>query len=305
MAIAPPADGGVRHLARHQVRRRLGSLARSEGAGGAALFIAPALLALLLFRVMPAVYTALASLETPTGLGLENYRYMVTSGFFLQSVQTTLIFSLIVNPLQVVLALGLAVLFQGRFPGVGFTRTMVFLPTAVPLAVASIVWGVAFRPDSVVNALLVSLGLGPQPFLTSPEQALLSIVVLLSWVGVGYWMMFLIAGLHDIPEVYYEAAAVDGAGPVRCFFSITLPLLRRPLAFVTVAATVANFVIFAPVQILTDGGPQGATNLVMYEAYQRAYAFADLPLASAEVLALLVVMIVVVGVQFRLLRSET
>ena len=105
------------------------------------------------------------------------------------------------------------------------------------------------------------LGIPPQPFLTSPQQALLSIMILLSWIGVGYWMMFLIAGINDIPATYYEAAAIDGASAWRQLWSITLPLLRRPLAFVLVADTVSNFLVFAPVQILTKGGPNGSTNL--------------------------------------------
>jgi multiple sugar transport system permease protein len=180
-------------------------------------------------------------------------------------------------------------------------RTLIFLPIAVPQAVAAVVWGVAFRPDGPLNAALVQLGLPPQPFLSSADQALPSLIALVSWIGVGYWMMFLIAGLLDIPRSYYEAAAVDGASAWQGFRHITLPLLRRPLLFVLVADTVANFLVFAPVQILTQGGPQGSTHLVMFDIYDQAYRVGDVRLANAETVLLVVVVLAIVTVQFRLL----
>ncbi|GAA2410385.1 hypothetical protein GCM10010191_19060 [Actinomadura vinacea] len=152
-----------------------------------------------------------------------------------------------------------------------------------------------------LNGILGALGLPDQPFLTSPTQSLLSIIILVSWVGVGYWMMFLIAGLKDIPYSTYEAAAIDGAGWWRTFFRITLPQLRRPLLFVLVADTVANFMVFAPVEILTGGGPEGSTNLIMFDTYQRAYVTGDLPAAAAETFILLGIALTVVWIQFRLL----
>lgn len=167
------------------------------------------------------------------------------------------------------------------------------------------VWNVIFRPDDGVgNSILAVFGLPPQPFLTSPDQALPSIIVLLSWIGVGYWMLFLIAGINEIPSELYEAAQIDGASAVRQFFSITLPLLRRPLAFVLVADTVSNFLVFAPVQMLTKGGPEGATNLLMYDIYTRAFTLGDLNRAQAEVVILVLITLVVVALQFRMLRSE-
>ena len=229
---------------------------------------------------------------------------MLASESFRQSLATTLLFGLIVNPLQILLALALAVLLTQRLPGNQVWRTLIFLPVAVPLLVSAVVWGIAFRPDGPINALLGAIGFAPQPFLTSPRQALLSIVILASWVGVGYWMMFLIAGLQDIPPDYTEAAAIDGAGWWGAFVQITLPLLRRPLAFVLVADTVANFLLFAPVQVLTRGGPAEATNLIMFEIYRQAYTFGDLGLASAEVVIVVLVLLAIVGLEFRLLQES-
>jgi multiple sugar transport system permease protein len=130
-------------------------------------------------------------------------------------------------------------------------------------------------------------------------------MIIVSWIGVGYWMVFLIAGLQDIPNVYLEAAAIDGAGWWRRFFYIVLPLMSRPLAFVLVANTVANFILFAPIQILTSGGPKQSTDLIMFDAYENAFIVGDQAIASAEVMVLIIIMLAIVLVQFRLLSTET
>ncbi len=117
-------------------------------------------------------------------------------------------------------------------------------------------------------------------------------------------MMFLIAGINDIPRSYYEAASLDGASAWRQLWTITFPLVRRPLAFVLVADTVSNLLVFAPVQILTKGGPEGSTNLLMYDIFTRAYTLGDLNTAQAEVVILVLITLVIVALQFRLLKTE-
>ncbi len=272
----------------------------------ALLFLSPALLSLALFRLYPAVKSAMDSLtvspEANTGFaGLSNYRYLFGSNGFHQAVTATIKIVAIAVAVQTVSALALAALLNVRSWGTAAWRTLIVVPIAVPLAVSSVVFGIAYRPDGPLNALVVAFGLSKQPFLGSDVQAPLALVVALSWVGVGYWMVFLIAGLQDIPKQLTEAAAVDGAGATRTFFSITLPLLRRPLAFVIVANTVANVLVFAPSQILTQGGPAGSTRVVMYDIYTRAFTLGDTGAASAEIVLLLIVMLALVGAQLRLL----
>lgn len=274
-------------------------------------FLAPALLALILLRLLPAAMALVDSLRhhslvdgTTSFVGLTNYSDLFGDPQFWQSVQVTLLFSLIINPLQVVLALALAVLFYRRFAGVRFWRSLVFAPIAVPPAVSAVIWGILYRPEGPLNALLGALGLPAQPFLTSPHQALYGLIVLMSWVGVGYWMTFLIAGLQDIPEECYDAAAMDGANTWQRFLHVTLPLLRRPLSFVLVAVTVSNFLVFAPVQLLTNGGPEGTTNLLMYDVFRRAYSVGDIHYAQAEVVLLVALTLAVVTVQYRLMQGK-
>jgi len=275
-------------------------------------FLLPSLVALTLLRLLPGAtalwgslhHTSLLSGESFVGLG--NYLDLFANADFRGAVAVTLLFTLVVNPLQVGISVALAVLYtRRRMAGAKVWRALVILPIATPPAVSAVVWSVIFRPEGgLANSLLAVAGLPPQGFLTSPDQALASIIVLLSWIGVGYWMLFLIAGINDIPAELYEAAELDGASPARTFLSVTLPMLRRPLSFVLVAATVSNLLVFAPVQILTGGGPEGSTNLLMYDIYSRAYALGDMGRAQAEVVVLVVITLVIVAVQFRMLRSE-
>jgi len=268
-------------------------------------FLGPALLTLLAFRIVPTVLALFQSLQTRDGIGWDNYVSLWTSPTLVDSIRVTLIYNLVVNPMQIAIAIALALLLNQSVPGRTLGRIAVFIPVAAPLAVASLVWGIAMRPsDGALNAILGVLGLSAQPWLTSADQALMSIMIIVTWAGVGYWTVFLIAGLREIPDELYEAATIDGAGWWRCLFFITLPLLKRTILFVLVANTVGNFLVFAPVQILTRGGPQGSTNLFIHEIYQLGFTFADMPAASAGVVLLLLCMLLFVAVQFRLLRNE-
>ncbi|MBU2667317.1 sugar ABC transporter permease [Actinoplanes bogorensis] len=278
----------------------------------AAIFLSPAIVALVVLRVVPTVGAVVQSLYKafPGGIipatfhGLGNYESLFADPNFVSTIVRTLVFNAIINPFQIVLALLLAVLFTQKIPAVGVWRTLVFIPITVPIVGSSIAWGAALNPEGPVNALISALGGNPQPFLTSPDQALAGIIMLASWIGIGYWMLFLISGLQAIPEELYDAAKIDRAGPIRTFFSITIPMLKRPLLFVLVADTVANFVLFVPVQLLTQGGPQNSTTLLMFDAYRTTYGYGSRNLGAAEVVILTVIMIFFVLLQFRLLREE-
>jgi multiple sugar transport system permease protein len=271
-------------------------------------FLAPAVAAALILRIYPLLRAVSDSLHsTPVGLlpahwvGLQQFRLLFEDPDFLNSLKITLIFGLIINPLQIAISLALAVLFNQRLRGGALMRTLVFLPVAIPQSVSAVIWAVAFRPDGPLNGLLARVGIPPQRYLTSPGQALLSIMLVVSWIGVGYWMMFLVAGLKQIDPTLYEAAALDGAGAWARFRFVTVPQLRRQLVFVLVADTISNLLVFAPVQILTQGGPTGHTDLIMNDVFQRAYTQADVGGAAAGTVVLVVIALAIVIVQFRLL----
>ncbi|WP_343234183.1 sugar ABC transporter permease [Microbacterium salsuginis] len=276
-------------------------------------FLAPALVTILLIRVIPFLGAIWSTLHVRDGVGLladerfagfENYIDLLSDPLFQATLGRTLVFNLVINPLQIALALAIAVLLTRRLPARGLWRMAVFIPCTIPLVGSSIAWGVALRADGPVNGILEFLGLPAQPFLTSPTQALASIMLVASWVGIGYWMVFLVAGINDIPDELYEAAALDGAGGWRSFWSVTLPMLRRPLLFVLVADTVANFVLFVPMQMLTDGGPQNSTTMLMFDAYRRTYTYSQPNQGATATVILTVIMLVIVFVQFRLLKED-
>jgi len=275
-------------------------------------FLAPAIVAILSMRVAPAVGAFVTSMQVgfPGGVrepvfgGFENYVSLFSNPQFVDTIIRTLVFNLIINPGQIAIALLIAVVMTQRVRFKGLWRTLVFIPATIPIVGSSIAWGVALRPEGPVNAIIEFFGGQAQPFFTSPDQALASIILVASWIGVGYWMIFLISGIESIPGEYYEAARLDRAGRIRTFFSITLPLLKRPLLFVLVANTVANFVLFVPVQMLTNGGPERSTTILMFDAYRTTYEYGNRYLGAAEVVILTLIMLAFVALQFRLLREE-
>ena len=307
-----PFGGALTARHRRQGTTRSRSRRRQRNALIGYALVAPAILAMITMRVLPmitAVGQSFQHVSLATGQsrfdGLANYTYLITDPTFHAVVLVTLVFNLVLNPVIVILSTALAVLLTQRVALAGLWRSLIFVPAAVPGAVVAVIWSTALQPDGLVNAMLSAVGLPAQPFFTSETQAAFSIGIMVTWGALGYWMIFIIAGLNDIPEALYEAAAMDGAGWWRRLFHIALPLLKRPMSFVLIACTVGSFLIFAPVQILTKGGPNGSTNLIMYDIYNRAYLLNDLGTGQAEVVLLLLILSLIVAAQFRLLKDES
>jgi ABC-type sugar transport system permease subunit len=277
------------------------------------LFLLPALTGVILFRIYPILYSFIGSLykiQFAQGThivfgGLANYQDIFTDPVFFQSLKVTVIFNIFVNPIQIALALSIAVLVHETTMLNRIFRTIYFIPLGVSVAIASTLWGMLLNPTSgLVNSFLQFLGFAAQPFLSSHKQALPSIILICVWGGVSYWMLFFLAGLQEIPVELYEAATIDGAGAWASFWTITLPLLRRVILFVLVADTSANFLLFIPIFVLTRGGPQMTTNTLMYEIYNTAFTYHDIPRALTMSAVLLLLLLIVVRLQFKLIGKE-
>ncbi len=218
------------------------------------LFLLPAIGLLFVFNLFPTIATLNESLHANSlvsggriFIGLENFQRILNDPIFWKSLRVTVIFSLLVNPIQVLLALGLAVLANQRVRGIAFFRSIYLLPVAVSINVTTIVWGLMLDSQSgIVNGVLALLGIPAQPFLTAPTHALWSIIILATWKGVPLWTLFFLAGLQGISEPVIEAAKIDGANRWQIFTRVTLPLLRGVMIFVLVADTVANFLMLRP-----------------------------------------------------------
>jgi len=277
------------------------------------LLLLPALICLAVFRLYPIAAAVFGSLVTDSltepgsqvFVGLRNYFQLFADPIFWQSLWVTIKLNLVINPLQVILATLLAVMANQRFRGISFYRLLFFIPLGVSLPIASILWRIMLDPNSgLINSILNVFGIPSQPFLINENQALWSIIAVATWKGVSFWMIFIWAGLQNIPRELLEAATIDGADRFRRFLRITLPLLRRPLLFVLVTDTAVNFLLFVPMFLLTRGGPSYSTNVLMYEAYKSGFIYGDMGRALALVVILLLLVVATVMVQFRLFSRE-
>lgn len=273
------------------------------------LVLAPAMIGLAVFRAYPIALAVFESLfSTSRGerifVGLGNYADLFTDSGFWRSLWVTLWFNLIMNPLQIALALLLALMFVQKAPGMAVFRVLFLVPIGVSLPVAVIIWRIILLPEGLLNGALGAIGLGPFRFLTSADLALYSIIAIATWKGISYWMIFLVGGLQNISGEIYEAARLEGASAWQRLWLITLPLLRPTLLFVLVADVTINFLLFAPIFMLTGGGPRGSTDVLMYEAYKSGFVFGDMGRAMAIVVCIVLLLLLIVGVQFRLLSDR-
>jgi len=280
--------------------------------GAAWLFVSPALVLLLVFKIWPIGVSFLESFMQASFsgkksfVGLENYVYLFRHDpTFWNSVKVTFIYSLLVNPLILVVSLLMALLLNEGYGFTKFFRTVFFLPTAISFSVVAVIFAVVLDPYyGLANSLLKLLGMPSQPFFGSTEQALWCIIWLSVWRSAGYWMMYFLAGLQNIPQTIYEAAQIDGANGLQRMFGLTLPLLARTTSFVLVSNTAFNFLMFAPVYIITRGGPRGSTNLLMYESYTSAFVNADMGRASAITSILLLIILAFSFIELRLTKAR-
>lgn len=275
-------------------------------------FLAPALAGLIVFRLYPIGLAIWGSLHQTTFggaagrtfVGLENYADLLSNSVFWTSVWVTLKLNLIINPLQITLALLLAILANQKLRGIVTYRTIFFIPIGVSTPISAIIWRIMVEPNNgLANAILMRLGIPPQPFLTSADQALATVILIATWTGISFWMVFLLAGLQSIPGDLQEAAMLDGASSIQRFFHITLPLMKRPILFVLATDTAINFLLFAPIYLLTRGGPSLSTNTLMYESFKTGFVYGDMGSGLAMVMVLLVMVLITVAIEFRLLRS--
>ena len=278
----------------------------------ALILLLPASIGLILFSFIPIVQAfQLSFYDAPllsaqrTFVGLENYATALSDPVFIRAMLNTVVYAVEAVILQVLVALILALLIRNYFPGIGFFRSAYFLPVVTSLVVVSTVWKIMYHTENgLINSVLRTAALPSIPWLTSPDVALWSIVILGLWKEVGFSMLVLLGGLHSIPRDYYEAAAIDGATGGRSFWHITLPLLRRAMLFVVVLSTINAFKLFTPVYVMTDGGPSDSTQTMVFYIFQSVFRYFKMGYASALSFLLLILVLILAAIQFRLFRSD-
>jgi multiple sugar transport system permease protein len=272
-----------------------------------ALFLAPSLVPLLMFMVGPMLSSIGLSflswnlLSPARWVGVDNYRTLLHDGNFHAALLHTLYFIGGYLPLVFVGGLGLALALNQRLKAVAWVRTVYFLPVVTSWVVVALVWKWLLNPQyGFVNRILGLVGIHGPGWWLDPHWAMPSIILASAWKDLGFTMVIFLAGLQAIPEDYYEAAALDGAGRWSRFRNVTLPLLSPASFFVVVITLINNFQVFDQVWVMTQGGPAGSTSVVVQQIVQNAFSFGRMGYAAAMSWALFAVILVVTAVQLRL-----
>jgi len=276
------------------------------------LLVAPQIAITLLFFFWPAAQALWFAFlrQDAFGLssefsGLENFRDLFNDANYVQSFQVTAVFSVLVAAGGIALALLLAVMADRVIRGALAYRTLLIWPYAVAPAIAGVLWGFLFAPSiGIVTYVLHGLGIDWNWVLQS-EQAMLLVVIASIWKQISYNFLFFLAGLQSIPRSLIEAAAIDGARPLRRFWTIVFPLLSPTTFFLLVVNIVyAFFDTFGVIDATTQGGPSGATQILVYKVYQDGVKAADLGGSSAQSAVLMLIVIALTVAQFRFVERR-
>lgn len=246
------------------------------------LLIAPTLILVVLFTIYPAVGSVVSSLYRPPRsvrdplifVGFQNYLDLFDpthyiGSTFLQVMGNTIIFALATVIVSVPLALGFALLLNRRIKRIGFYRFSLFYPALLPLIGAASIWAFLFAdPIGLVNTILRSFGMRGQNWIGDPNLALFTVTAVNIWKQAGFYMIFYLAGLQNIPRDLYEAAELDGAGERQKLLYLTIPLLRRTTLFILIVSFTFGFQTVEHLQALGQGGPGDRSNLLLYFIFQ-------------------------------------
>jgi len=290
------------------VRRAPG---RREGLT-AFLFLSPTLLVFGVFVVFPILFSFYLSFQQwnlfaddHAFVGLANYGAVFSDPEFWQVFWNTTVYTVATVPLNMVLALGVAVLLERRVRGKRLLRAAFFTPVVVSSVAAGVIWRWVFDPNlGLANVALTAVGLPAVDWTANAAAAMAALIIVGVWKTFGINMVLFAAGLSAIPSHYYEAAAIDGARSWSQFRHITLPLLAPTTLFVLVLSMIGSFQVFDVVFVLTRGGPLGATKVLVYYLYEHAFKFFDMGYASAVAYLLFAVLFVLTLVQVRAFRNR-
>ncbi|MBA3735634.1 MAG: sugar ABC transporter permease [Actinobacteria bacterium] len=247
-------------------------------------------------------FTDYPIIATPRWAGLKNYRTLLHDPAFLTSLKVTALYTVCALALYVVAGLALALLCNRRVPGIGLVRTIVFLPSLIPVFVMAFLWGWLLNTDfGLVNFLLNALGLPSQGFFQSESQALWLTVVVSFWTLGSAFIVYL-AGLQSVPHDLYEAVTVDGGGALRKFWHVTLPMISPIILFNLVIGMILSFQVFDIAWALTKGGPGDSTLFLVLFIWRTAFEQFDMGYASALAWVLFLVIVGITALVFRTAR---
>lgn len=281
------------------------------------IFLGPALAAIALFFFLPVLAAlvmsftdfdiySLGDIRHARFVGFRNYVQLFEDPLFWKALSNTLYFLLVGGPLSVAVSLGAALLLHARL--VRFKplfRFIYFAPVVTTLVAIAVVWRYVYHPRfGLLNALLDAAGIGAVDWLGDPAWAMPALILMAVWKNFGYNMIIFIAGLQNIPASLYEAASIDGAGPVQQFFRITLPMLAPTTLFVSIITMIGYFQFFAEPYVMTQGGPLNSTLSIVLLMYQQGFRWWNMGYSAALAFILFAMILIVSVIQTRMQRQK-
>ena len=279
------------------------------------LFVAPNLAAVAVFMLFPLGFSLYMSFQRwdvfgpPKFVGLKNFEELFTSDpLFVIAIRNTAVFTLGTVVPTILISLVVAAVLNRKVKGIGVFRTIVFLPLAISSVVMAVVWQFVFNTDNgLLNIMLGWVGIGPVPWLVEPRWAMVSLCIVSVWRSVPFATVILLAAMQGVPETVYEAAKIDGAGELRQFVFITVPLIRGAMSFVVVISIIHAFQAFDMVYVLNgaNGGPETGTYVLGIMLFQHAFSFLEFGYASALAWVMFAILLAVTVLQLRLTRQRS
>jgi multiple sugar transport system permease protein len=277
---------------------------RKGDLGSALLFLSPTLVIFSTFILFPVFFSFYLSFQKwnmfsgdATFIGLDNYTRMIQSAEFWQVLKNTAIYSIGTIPINMALSLWVAYLLNKKIAGKKFLRTAFFAPVIISPVAAALIWRWMYDPNfGLVNFFVESLGLDPVNWLNEPTAAMFALIIMSVWKTFGINMVLFSAGLQGIPESYYEAAELDGAGKWAKFWNITIPMLAPTTFFIMIMSMISSFQVFDVVYVLTSGGPLGSTKVLVF--------YVEMGYASAISYFLFALLFLLTMFQIKYLKSK-
>lgn len=276
------------------------------------MFLAPTLILFTLFVFYPTVQSIYLSLHLtdPFGriskfTGLENYKKLFTSSAFYDGLAVTAQFILYTVPTTILLALLLAILTHRALAGMKLFRFIFSLPVALSVGTTAVIWLQLYHPSiGMFNRVLSWFNIDPVFWLSDPKLAMISVSIMTVWMNLGFVYIVLLGGLNAVSDDIYDSLAIDGAGPLRKYGRVILPLISPSLFFIFIVSIIGSFQAFGQFHILTKGGPMNATSTIVYQIYQEAFVNYRFGTASAQALILFMGILLLTYIQFRVVEKK-
>lgn len=263
------------------------------------LFLLPAAVVLMVFFFIPFFQTIVLSFQdyntsiyNPTWVGLDNYFKLFKSPIFYKVLWNTFLYLFLAVPILAIIPLILAIFLNNKIRCLNLYKILIYLPVIVSIVVAAIAFKWLYAQQGILNYFVELFGYEPIGWLTDTNFALISVVIVTIWKGIGYYMMIYLAGLMGVPKELYEACDIDGASGIKKHLTVTIPHIMPTIALVSTISAISAMKVFAEIYVMTKGGPLNSSKTIVYYIYERAFENLDLGYASAMAVILLIIVMI-------------